>query len=314
MQTRTRDYAIFGGCLRSELEFPELRPIDGAPPAWTLRVDRGAPPADAETLLGSDDIPGGPVIRLLSTTRGFRLSYTDTGTFDITDGGRAITWFPGIDGSEDLARMDVMSRVLSTSLHAAGALSLHASAVAIGGGGVGFLAPKFYGKSTLALALTYAGARLITDDTLAVIPGAPVRCTPGVHSIRLRQESAARVWRGGEGDATTLADGRLVSELPEQDLMQETLPLRALYLLEPVPPASAAAPVERHAVPGVLAALSIVSHGKMAGLLGASGARDVLDHAGAITRTVPVYRLAIVRDLDRLDAVTAQIIAWHEHE
>ena len=53
---------------------------------------------------------------------------------------------------------------------AEGAVTLHASAVAVDGAAIGFMAPKFHGKSTLAAAMTYVGAHLVSDDALAILP------------------------------------------------------------------------------------------------------------------------------------------------
>ena len=33
-----RDYQVFGGALRSDIEFPELRTIESDAPSWTLRT------------------------------------------------------------------------------------------------------------------------------------------------------------------------------------------------------------------------------------------------------------------------------------
>lgn len=306
-------YAVFGGRLWSDLEFPELRPAAPGPATWTLRTRRQpAPDAPDATLLGDEEFPMyNSSLRLLRGGDGFRLEYSDSGTFDVSANGRDIVWYPpDRDVVLDLVRMDVVGRVLATSLHAAGAIALHASAVAIAGRGAAFLAPKFFGKSTLALALTYAGARLITDDTLGVIPGTPALCIPGVHSVRLRSESAARFTRTN-GTPPPVEGGRVVGELSDDQLMTDRVPLAALYLLSPVERDKAAEPARRIPLPSMQGTMAVLAHAKMGSLFRQMEAAANFERAAAVSSTVPIYQLDIVRDLEQIDAVTAQIIAWH---
>jgi hypothetical protein len=311
--TRERAYAVFGGVLHSDLDFPELREATlGSAASWTLRTAGGAPPPLDAAPIGEEDFPlYGSSLRLFRTPAGFRLAYSDSGIFDVSADGRDLVWYPPPDAPLELVRMDVVGRVLATALHAAGAIALHASAVAIGGTGVAFLAPKFFGKSTLALALTYAGARLITDDTLGVIPGEPPMCIPGVHSVRLRSESAARFPRTRDAEP---AGGRVVDELPDEKLMTERVPLSALYLLSPVDRAQAAEPVRRVPLPSFQGTIAVLGHAKMGSLFRESEATANFERAAAVTRALPVYQLEIVRDLDQLDEVTRCIIGWHADE
>ena len=307
----THDYSVFGGVLRTDLDFPELREARAtAAPNWSLRTSVEPPPALDTPVLGEEDFPlYQSSLRLRRAGGGFRLEYSDSGTFDVSQDGSEIVWYPGPDSPLELVRMDVVGRVLATALHAAGAIALHASAVAVDGRGIAFLAPKFYGKSTLALALTYAGARLITDDTLGVMPGDPPICIPGVHSVRLRSESAARFPR--TRDAAPQDGGRVVDELPEEKLMGDRVPLAALYLLSPVERDKASAPVQRIPLPSFQGTMAALGHAKMGGLFRESEAAVNFDRAAAMTRDVPVYQLSLVRDLDQIEAVTRQIIAWH---
>ena len=208
----TKQYAVFGGVLASDLDFPELRPAPaGEPVTWRLRTSEDAAPTPDGPPLGEEEFPlYESTLRLWRIEGGgFRLAYTDSGTFDVAPGGAEIVWYREPNAPLELVRMDVIGRVLAMALHATGALALHASAVEVDGRGIAFLAPKFYGKSTLALALTYAGGRLITDDTLGVMPGEPPICIPGVHSVRLRAESAARFAAGQSPTEST--GGRGVS-------------------------------------------------------------------------------------------------------
>ena len=64
-----RDYQVFGGALRSDIEFPELRVIESDEsdePSWTLRSTALVPDMTAATLLGEAEvIPGCQVLSLI---------------------------------------------------------------------------------------------------------------------------------------------------------------------------------------------------------------------------------------------------------
>jgi hypothetical protein len=306
------NYAIFGGCLRSDLSFPELRLTDSDRPDWTLRTDCTASPvpADESSLLGefSDRFLH---VRLHRTVRGLRIVYADTGTFDISERGSQIDWYPGVDSDEDAARLDVMGPVLAMALHASGAFCLHGSGVELAEGGIGFIAPKRHGKSTLARALTNAGGRLATDDTLPVMFGDRPMMRPGVHQVRLWRDSAAHFANDGRAHHSGYAGKQVLSQFESERLVFKPVPLRALYVLAPVRGDAGTAVVQRLALPPVQATLSLIAHAKGAGLLGGSESPVILDRAGELARAVPVYQLRVVRDFGRLEEVVEQVLAWH---
>jgi hypothetical protein len=300
-----RSYEIFGGCLRSALEFSDLAPSARDRATWTLRV--GPAPARATLgLLGTDVVHDGCSVRLLADDAGYRLAYDDTGTFDISADGAVITWAPAAAASPDDARLDVIGRVLALALHAQGVLCLHGSAVALGEGGVAFLAPKHSGKSTLACALTSAGARFLGDDTLPVelpVASAPAVLRPGVHQARLWDDAARHL----AADVEHPADG--VKHVVPLAAPPAATPLRAIYLLAPVPPDRAA--VRRAPLAPVPAAVSLVRHAKLGPLLGGRAAPALFDAAVAVARATPVYVLEVARDFARLREVVERLLAWH---
>jgi hypothetical protein len=71
------------------------------------------------------------------------------------------------------------------------------------------------------------------------------------------------------------------------------------------------APAARTQLPETLGALSIVSHVKIAGMLGPTAAHTLLDRAVTLVRAVPVYQLRVPRDLAVLPATAATIAGWH---
>lgn len=304
------DYSIFGGRLRSEIAFPELRESSEGPVDWTLSTTPTAPSlADAESL-GEIEITPSCRLRLFKHAGGFRLLYDDTGAYDVSRDGRRITWTPNPEAAPVSVRADVTGRVLATALHARGALCLHGSAVSLAGGTVAFLAPKYHGKSTLALALARAGGRLVTDDVLPVEPGDAPIALPGVHQVKLWDDTA-RLFGVANGRAAG-AEKHLVHDFPDDRLMLERTRLDAIYLLVPVHDDAVLREAARRTRLGdVPAALSLVRHATLGELLGGSEAPVVFERAAAIARHVPVYGLEARAGLDRVPDVIAQILAWH---
>ncbi|MBA4157083.1 MAG: hypothetical protein H0X65_06360 [Gemmatimonadetes bacterium] len=305
------DYAIFGGCFRSDLSFPELPPHPGGVADWALRIVASPPLHGSGTLIGEDHIPGSMHVRLFRMPEGFRLAYDDTGTFDIPDGGAEILWCPGAEANEDAARLDVIGYGFATAFHAAGTLCLHGSAVGLQSGGVAFVAPKLHGKSTLAHALVEAGARLATDDALPVSIGNPPMMRPGIHQIRLRSDSAARLIDGPLPARAGYGGKHVLTDINAEHLVHEELPLSAIYILAPVRADGSAPAAERHLLSPVEATVHLVRQNKGGLLLGKSESPVILQRAAALARGVPVYRLRIVRDFERLPDVVEQLLQWH---
>lgn len=308
------DYNVFGGHLRSELEFPELARCDGSAQAtWTLRRATGSPPTGDLELLGTASIGDDVGVRLFRTLAGYRLEYDDTGTYEVRGSGSEIVWYPAPGTSLESVRLDILGRVLALAFHASGAFSLHASAVALGGGAVGFMAPKLHGKSTTAFALVRSGARLVTDDMLVISSAATPRVRPGIQTVRLWEDSAAAVDAGG--GARVGEEGKvLVDDLHGSERVQETLPLSALYLLAPFVDDGAGRPVGRTRLPPTTAAVLLVAHAKIGSLLGGSEAPVLFGRAAALAARVPVYRLEVPRDFKRLHEVVAEIRESHAGE
>ena len=306
------DYAVFGGCLRTEVSFPELRPVTGRAPTWTLRVVDALETMTDERLLGVHDLLGIRTATIFRHADGFRIVYSDeNGSYDISAAGDQIRWLPGEGYNVEFVRMAILGRILPTALHAAGVLCLHGSAVALERGGITFLAPKLHGKSTLALSLARAGARLLTDDALPVHPGPPVLVGPGVHSVRLWEDSAERLL--GDDVRSSRAPGgkHILEELPADQVMIEQVPLDAIYLLRPAASLDDGSAVRRTLSAPVPAALAIVAQLKGGAVLGGEESAVSFDRAVTVARAVPVYTLDVVRGYERMPEVVAQLLEWH---
>lgn len=306
-----RNYQVFGGALSSDIEFPELQTIESDAPTWTLRSVTSVPDMVSATLLGEVQVIPGCQVRLFRHAAGYRFVFDDTGSFDITHSGRDIAWSRGPAVEAEWVRADVTGRVLAVAMHASGHLCLHGSAVATGAGAIAFLAPKFHGKSTLALSLTRAGAKLLTDDVLPVDPRTPVHAVPGVHQVKLWQDSAIHF--GVDREAPRPGNKHLLHEFDDNMLSNDRTPLAAIYLLSPViveegAPAPAVARARMHAVPS---ALALVRHSIMGSMLSGDEAQHVINRATAVAEAVPVYQLTVAAGMERIADTVDQLLAWH---
>jgi len=315
-------YSVFGGVLRTTLRLPELHesPAD-RDVTWTLRVNEAveAPPVNALSTV-REELAGAVSVSLESLgDGGYRLTYSDTGTFDVSPDGAVIDWYRAPQAREDLARTDILGRVLALAARASGiardsgVLMLHASAVMLRGEVAGFLAPKFFGKSTLACALTDSGAQLVTDDALAIRSRERVECAPGVPAIRLRREAAIHL-RGTDSSPASDdgGDWRHLERRGRDEVMSDWQPLGALYVLAPRPSAEMPVAATRTQITGAQAPMALVAFAKLGGLLSGALAVDYLGHAATIASKVPIYALQCARDMERLDEVAGVITNWHQ--
>jgi len=303
-----RDYAIFGGCLRSEIPLPELPPIDSVTPDWFF--ERAVEPPTGGVYLGDDRVDATIRVRCSKLSHGFRLDFDDTGTFDITQRGRVIAWTPGTASAMALVRADLLGGVFSVALHLQGLLCLHGSAVGVDGSAIGFLANKGSGKSTLATALCAAGGTLITDDMLPVNPHAPVMAWPSMPAVRLLHDSASHL-RFASGPTHPVTNKYHVNELPQEQVEMHRLPVSAIYELTPVPAGPNVSPAERVRVRGTDAVGTLLRHQRAGTAISGSDSMQIFLRASDIVRTVPVYRLHVARDFTRLPDVVEQIRTWH---
>lgn len=303
-------FQVFGGVLSAPFPFPELREEPGnAPVDWTLGVESAPAPQVTSVPVGRDELSPGVEASLVRTPVGLRLTFDDTGTFDVNDRGASLTWYPVPGTNRELVRVDILGRVLAVAVHERGILSLHGSAVALAGQGIGFLAPKGSGKSTLAMSLAARGAHLLTDDTLPVDP-ATGRAFPGVHSVRLWTDAAERFaalgdWRIG------LSDKRTFDQLPDAFIQHDAVPLGALYELVPVARGPGEELVTRTRLAPAHGAITLMTHSKLGALLGGAESLRVFDACASVAATVPIYRLEVARGLDAVGRVAETIASWH---
>ena len=305
-----RLYEVFGGTLRSELPIEELPDSKAEAADWTLRViDESVADPDGEPL-GSDTVFGETQVRGFRRADGFRLVFDDTGRFDVSADGSLITWHRPRDVALEAVQADITSRVLALAMHARGVFTLHASAVSIDGEGVAFLAPKHYGKSTLCSALVLSGARALSDDTVPVRPGAQPMLAPGLPRLRLWSDTASRLFGVGHDENAVLRK-HLMDRLDPGQIETRPVPFRAAYVLNPVTDLADDLPAARELIDAVPATIALVTHSKLGPILTGSESPVVLSLAADIARSVPVYSLNVVRNLERVDEVAQLLFSWH---
>ena len=306
----TSAHAIFGGVLQTEFPFPELPAIESDRSDWTVRI-AVHPSQHVVAVLGEEKVDEHVKVYTSTLTNGFRLQFDDTGIFDITDSGATITWCPPVGVRPELARADFLGGVFSVALHAQGVLCLHGSGVAIGAQAVGFLAAKGSGKSTLAMALNAAGAKLVTDDMLAVDPGPPAMVLPAAPILHLLEDSADQLRRANTADRNPLRGKYKVTNFPAERVATERTRLSAIYELVPRAPDDGEPPVRRVRQAETAAVLSLLRHPKLGESLAHAERHSTFDRAARIVREVPVYKLLLAHDFSRLPQVVGQIMAWH---
>ncbi|MBX7118690.1 MAG: hypothetical protein K1X31_06790 [Gemmatimonadaceae bacterium] len=301
-------YTAYGAPLASTIALPELDERPAGPARWTVtEADAGLPPMSGARALGHDTLYGTVEARLCAHDGGHRIEVDDTGAFDLSPDRTRVTVARRPGAWEDFVRQHLAGRVLATALYLDGLLPLHASAVATADGVLAFLAPKGYGKSSLALALAQAGAWLVSDDTLPVDPQAAT-ALPGLQGLRVHDDSVAAVGAGA-GMLRSREGKQVLTALPDGALTGGARPLAALYVLVPMAPETPA--LTRTPFPPALAAIGVVAHVKIGRMLGSWGAATMMARAAALVHRVPVQQLHVPRDLARLPAAAATLLAWH---
>lgn len=302
-------YSVYGMCLKSTVDFPELTPLNGVPARWKFSVVDALPPMRDPHELGAERIYDQVHARLFAHRDGRRITIDDTGSFEIARDGRiSCERKPG--SWDDFVRAHLLGRVLATAMWDDGWLPLHASAVATREGVVAFLAPKGFGKSSLAMALARAGAPLVTDDTLPIEPKVPARAWPGVQSVRANEDALIALGMTASGEPTR--EGKLAMHSVDGFRVATTpLPLAAIFLLAPSDDVDRESAVVRTPYSPTLAALSVVPHVKIGALLGAGATATMLERIATIANMVSVSQLSITRDLAQLPEAASQILEWY---
>ena len=173
-------YMAFGLEIASDLAMPELASGGHREPDLVIetgRVAGDAVSADRPVMFCFREDDGGDADTM---------AWHDVARFRISGADR-ITYEGAPQSGDALVSLPLLGPVMAVLLHRRGLLTLHGSAVVIDGRASVFLGDTGAGKSTTAAALVRAGYGLVTDDIVAVDPGAgggPI-IWPGYPQVKL---------------------------------------------------------------------------------------------------------------------------------
>lgn len=311
--TNVHRYVAYGGILESELSFPEL-PAAAADAAgshrWRLLVGREPVPDLDGAVRAGERLTGAEAYVLWTSTQGFRLEYSHAGVFDVDVDRAEVTWYPRANENVELARAILIGPVAALLLEAMGDICLHGSAVLAADGAIAFVAPKRHGKSTLALALTAAGCRLMSDDLVAITGDDPPLMRPAVPTVRLWGDAATQLRPEALCDTRIPGIKHTLGHFHGDRIANDAALLSAIYVL--IPQRGSEGGVRRARLGGAEAAIALAQQKKLADtLIGYGDAASRLPRAAALAAAVAVYKLHVPRDFAALPGVVEQIIGWH---
>lgn len=161
------------------------------------------------------------------------LRWAGLSEFLISADGSRIAACPVGDVAYEALMTYLLGQVLSFALLKKGFDPLHATALLVDGGVVGFLGDSGYGKSSLAAAFLQAGYPIVTDDLLVVEKQeCGLSVYPGIPRIKLFPEIAhAFLGSGVMGTPMNPLTHKLVIPLDRPHSHQDVAPLKALYVL-----------------------------------------------------------------------------------
>jgi hypothetical protein len=301
---------VFGECVCADY------PLPGLPAAafgnghlfWVFETVPQTTPiefAPQSVAYGTMPYSNGVSVRLAHSASGdAQILVDDTGRFTIDTRGQRITHVAPVDVARDAVSLDLIGVVLPYAMHLRGAWCVHASAVVVDDGVIAFVAESGTGKSTLAAACLQAGASLVSDDVVVALPsddGEWIVQPTGVPA-RLRA-ATARAFSHSDAEADAWGKVRVSGVMETR-----RLPLRAVYVLQAM---TSDAAIERVVRSDRAATVALLAHGKLTALLGAALAGDALARCTAMATRVPVYDLAVPRDLEQISDVVQRVMQWH---
>ena len=129
-------------------------------------------------------------------------------------------------------------------------------------------------------------------------------------AVRLLQDSASHL-RHANGQRHPATNKYHVRALPDAQVERRRLPLVGVYELAPVASGADVPSVQRSRVKGPAAVGTLLRHNRTGTAIGGAESTNLFLRASDIVRAVPLHRLEIARDFDRLSDVVSEIFAWH---
>ncbi len=281
---------------------PDVRVHLGLRPPW--HNTSSSPVYDADHV----DAGGVPIVRVSRSPEGFHFHYADRTCIWIHGAGTDVwcTW-PESASLEDTCTY-LSGPILSLLLRIRGALALHASAVQIGSGAIGFVGAHGAGKSTLAAALGAAGCRVVTDDVLHVrAEGSRWMVDPCASMLRLWPDGA-QLALGADAELPVIAAGwdkralHLGGAIPGASA---PLPLVALAWLAPRGSAAVIEPLPAATALVLLAANSSAAH-----LLDSALRAVEFSALASLVRSVPCAALTAPDASESFPSLVTRVLEW----
>ncbi len=225
--------------------------------------------------------------------------------------GRLIELDPVPEAPDSMLRQAIQSAGLGLILHQRNTLTLHASAVEIGGQVVAFVGYKGAGKSTTAASLLRQGYPLVTDDLLVLSQDAAtdgVLAHPGIPRLRLWPDSV-KASLGEDPELLPRNSDASTKRLREvtNGFSEGPLPLSAIYVLDFQE--EGAEQLSISTIAPREACIEMVRHSYALHYLGNSGANaGHLAKSRQLTTRVPVRRLSRLRTLDEIPRMVEAIL------
>lgn len=278
--------------IRSEISLPSLAVSPGrSRPNVTIRLGRVIRPT----------IPESQGFEFHVSDSGAYFSWPNLGAFFVRSGEEIIV--QPVPGAEEAAlRLPLLGTVWAVLLHQRQFFVLHASAVAVNGGGVAFLGNKGQGKSTTIATLYRRGHTLIADDTVAVVfdrVGAPA-LLPGFPLIKIWPDAAMHSLREDPGDLPQLATNleKRLREVTDR-FSGSPVPLRSICVLSTGETLRLQRIQPSETIPHLIAHSYVSRYGNL--LLKGTNASAHLLSISSLAKNVPVYLLERPRSVGLLD-------------
>lgn len=209
-----RRYDLYGLELWSELPLPAPAQDEKRAGSHRIEVRWGGarsvpaqmPEGEVLSRLLIDENLGTVAVR---RSDGFLLRYFGLCEFQVSPDLTQITAHPDPGNGVSYAPLLLAGNVMAFVLAMLGRTVLHASAVEDGGRVIAFVGASGQGKSTVAAMCCGSGARLVTDDLLALkIVAGRFECPRGPAELRLRQQARelSALWPDGDLPKTTADD------------------------------------------------------------------------------------------------------------
>jgi hypothetical protein len=172
----------------------------------------------------------------------------------------------------------------------------HASAVALDGRAVAFVAPSGTGKTSVAAHLVDRGAELVTDDVLALeATDEGLTAHPGTSVLCLDEHELGRM-QGSVGSVVGRSDKIHLS----CRLVRQPLPLAAIYYLERSAAIASLTVRQAHGEPQLLLGSSFITYLRSPQYL-----LDHLELCAHAVRTVPTFKLLVPEGMEASSVASA---------